>query len=360
VDPLSDVLQLLAVRSVLPSRFEAGGDWAVSFPAFRHVKFGAVYRGEAWIVAAGVEPELLRAGDCYVLTGEEPYVIASDPDLEPTDGVPAFRSSPDGIARVGTRAGAAGGAGGAAAAAGGGTGIDVPNGSAGPADVVVTAGRFTFDEERARLLLDVLPRLLVVRASADGNDALHHALALFGHETEAPRMGSALATERVAQIVLVQALRAAAEGDGAVTGWLRGLRDERVGAALRLMHADLARRWTVAELAEAALLSRSAFAARFTALVGTSPLDHLLRVRMHAAGHDLQDPDVTVSAVADRWGYTSDSAFSNAFKRVMGASPRAWRTAVAERGTVDRLPGGADPGDEVPPSHRRRAPVPAA
>jgi AraC-like DNA-binding protein len=319
VDPLSDVLQILAVRSVLPSRFEAAGDWAVSFPAFRHVKFGAVHRGEAWIVAAGAEPELLRAGDCYVLTGEEPYVIASDPALESTDGVPAFRSSPDGIARVGTRAGAAGG---------GGTGAGVPDGSA---DVVVTAGRFTFDEESARLLLDVLPRLLVVRASADGNDALHHALALFGHETEAPRMGSALATERVAQIVLVQALRAAAEGDGAVTGWLRGLRDERVGAALRLMHADLARRWTVAELAEIALLSRSAFAARFTALVGTSPLDHLLRVRMHAAGRDLQDPDLTVSAVADRWGYTSDSAFSNAFKRVMGASPRAWRTAVADR-----------------------------
>jgi AraC-like DNA-binding protein len=302
VDPLSDVLRILAVRSVLPSRFEAGGDWAVSFPAFRHVKFGAVHRGEAWIVAAGADPERLRTGDCYVLTGEEPYVIASDPALEAVDGVPAFRSSPDGIGRVGTGA-----------------------------DVVVTAGRFAFDEQGARLLLDVLPRLLVVRASTDGNDALHHALALFGHETEAPRMGSTLATERVAQIVLVQALRAAAEGDGAVTGWLRGLRDERVGAALRLMHGDLARRWTVAELAQAALLSRSAFAARFTALVGTSPLDHLLWVRMHAAGRDLQDPDLTVSTVADRWGYTSDSAFSNAFKRVMGASPRAWRTAVAAR-----------------------------
>jgi AraC-like DNA-binding protein len=339
VDPLSDVLQILAVRSVLPSRFEAGGDWAVAFPAFRHVKFGAVHRGEAWIVATGAEPELLRAGDCYVLTGEEPYVIASDPTLEPVDGVPAFRTSPDGIARVGTRAGAGGtGVGGAGA----GTGDGVPAGAAvppaGPPEVVVTAGRFAFDEQSARLLLDVLPRLLVVRASADGNDALHHALALFGHETEAPRMGSALATERLAQIVLVQALRAAAEGDGAVTGWLRGLRDERVGAALRLMHADLARRWTVAELAQEALLSRSAFAARFTTLVGTSPLDHLLRVRMHAAGRDLQDPDVTVSAVADRWGYTSDSAFSNAFKRVMGSSPRAWRTAVAER-----VPAGPEP-----------------
>jgi AraC-like DNA-binding protein len=332
VDPLSDVLQILAVRSVLPSRFEAGGDWAVAFPAFRHVKFGAVHRGEAWIVATGAEPELLRAGDCYVLTGEEPYVIASDPTLEPVDGVPAFRASPDGIARVGTRA-VAGGPG-----VDDGPSADAPRPPAGPPGVVVTAGRFAFDEQSARLLLDVLPRLLVVRASADGNDALHHALALFGHETEAPRMGSALATERLAQIVLVQALRAAAEGDGAVTGWLRGLRDERVGAALRLMHADLARRWTVAELAQEALLSRSAFAARFTALVGTSPLDHLLRVRMHAAGRDLQDPDVTVSAVADRWGYTSDSAFSNAFKRVMGSSPRAWRAAVAER-----LPAGREP-----------------
>jgi AraC-like DNA-binding protein len=343
VDPLSDVLRILAVRSVLPSRFEAGGDWAVSFPAFRHVKFGAVHRGEAWIVAAGAEPELLRTGDCYVLTGEEQYVIASDPALEAVDGVPAFRSSPDGIGRVGTRARTD------VEGAGRGAVDDASSLPAGAADVVVTAGRFAFDEQSARLLLDVLPRLLVERASTDGNDALHHALALFGHETEAPRMGSALATERVAQIVLVQALRAAAEGDGAVTGWLRGLRDERVGAALRLMHGDLARRWTVAELAQAALLSRSAFAARFTALVGTSPLDHLLRVRMHAAGRDLQDRDLTVSAVADRWGYTSDSAFSNAFKRVMGASPRAWRTAVAARGPVERTVAGDAGGGVVDP-----------
>jgi AraC-like DNA-binding protein len=299
VDPLSDVLQLLTVEAVLPSRFQAGGRWALAFPAFRHVKFGVVHRGEAWLRAEGEEPVRLDAGDCYVLTGR-PYVLASDPHGEAGDGVAAFRGSPDGIGRAGEGD-----------------------------DVVLTSGRFTFAQRSARLLLDVLPSLLVLRAEAESNDALRHALALFAHETAARRPGADLATERLAQIVFVQVLRAGIAGDAPVSGWLRGLGDQRIGAALGLMHDDLARRWTVAELADAAHLSRSAFAARFTRLVGTSPLEHLLRMRMHAAGRQLRRGDETVSAVGAAWGYTSDSAFSNAFKRTMGASPRAWRAAEA-------------------------------
>jgi hypothetical protein len=120
VDPLSDVLSLLTVEAVLPSRFEAGGDWALAFPAFRHAKFGVVHRGEAWLGAGDADPVRLEAGDCYVLTGR-PYVLGSDPHGEAGDGVAAFRGSPDGIGRAGVGD-----------------------------DVVMTSGQFTFARCAAR------------------------------------------------------------------------------------------------------------------------------------------------------------------------------------------------------------------
>ncbi|MCZ2846922.1 AraC family transcriptional regulator [Modestobacter sp. VKM Ac-2978] len=298
MDPLSRVIELLTVQSAVSSRLEAGGTWALSFPGVRHVKFGAVHRGEAWLRVGpdGVEQHLV-AGDCFVLTTGTGYAVASAPGLEPVDGLPVFGEAVDGRARVGTGE-----------------------------DVVLTGGRFVFDDRSARLLLDVLPPLVVVAGDGEHAAPLRAALDLFAHETAGRRLGASLLTELLGQVVFVEALRAAADAeDGRVHGWLAALADDRIGTVLRLMHEDPARRWTVPELARTATMSRSAFAVRFRTLVGAPPLDHLLRLRMHAAGRDLQRGTATVSAVGAAWGYGSDAAFSNAFKRVMGTSPSAWR-----------------------------------
>ena len=301
MDPLSHVLELLTVESVVSQRLEAGGTWALSFPGVEHVKFGAVHRGECWLSAGTGDASHLRVGDCFVLAGGPGYSVASAPGLEPVDGLPAFDAALDGVGRIGDAD-----------------------------EVVMTAGRFRFDGRSARLLLDVLPQLIVIGADEERGTPLRAALDLLAHETGTSRLGASIVTERLGQIVFVEALRAAVEaGDREVGGWLAALADERIGAALRLIHEDAGRRWTVPELAAAVHMSRSAFAQRFRALVGAPPLDHLLRVRMHAAGRDLRSGDVTVSAVGAVWGYTSDSAFSNAFKRVMGASPSAWRAQDA-------------------------------
>jgi AraC-like DNA-binding protein len=298
MDPLSHVLELLTVENVVSRRFEAGGTWALSFPGVEHVKFGAVHRGKCWLsVGTGGNESHLRVGDCFVLAGGAGYSVASAPGLEPVDGMPAFDSAIDGVGRVG-----------------------------GADEVVMTAGHFTFDDRSARLLLDVLPPLLVIGADEERGTPLRAALDLLAHETATLRLGASIVTERLGQIVFIEALRAAIDaGDREIGGWLAALADDRIGAALRLIHRDAGRRWTVPELAAAVHMSRSAFAQRFRALVGAPPLDHLLRVRMHAAGRDLLRADITISAVGATWGYTSDSAFSSAFKRVMGASPSAWR-----------------------------------
>lgn len=298
MDPLSRVLDLVTVESLVSSRLEAGGTWALAFPGVRHVKFGAVHRGEVWLRAGDAEEVLLRTGDCFVLTTGRGYAVASAPGLEPVDGLPAFRAATDGTVRLG---------------------------GADPA-TVLGGGRFVLDPRTANLLLDVLPPLLVVDAAGDHAAPLRGALALFAHETAATRPGAALMATRLGQVVFVAALRAALDADErAVGGWLAALADDRLGPVLHRMHADPAHRWTVPELAGVAHLSRSGFADRFRTLVGAPPLDYLLRLRMHVAGRALHRTDATVSAVGTAAGYTSDAAFSTAFRRVMGVSPSRWR-----------------------------------
>jgi len=298
VDPLSRVIELVTVEAAISTRLEAGGIWALSFPGVAHIKFGAIHCGEAWLRPGPGRPEqYLRAGDCFVLATGAGYTVANAPDLEPVDGLPAFRAAVNGLARLGTAD-----------------------------EVVMTGGRFVFDDESARLLLDVLPPLLIIGADQENATSLRTALELFAHETAKQRPGSALVTTRLGQIVFVEALRAAVDAeDRGIRGWLAALADDQIGTALHLMYEDPARHWTVPQLASTVQMSRSTFANRFRSLVGAPPLEHLLRLRMHIAGHELRRSSATVSTIGTQPGYTSDAAFSNAFKRVMGVSPSAWR-----------------------------------
>jgi transcriptional regulator GlxA family with amidase domain len=141
-------------------------------------------------------------------------------------------------------------------------------------------------------------------------------------------MGASLVTRRLADVLLVQALRAyfAIHGDDSA-GWIGALTDPRIGAALNLMHGDVAHPWTIEELARAVGMSRSGFALRFKNLVGIPPLDYLLRWRMQLA-RDCLRRKATVASIAARLGYTSESAFGNAFKRIYGRAPKRYWSAT--------------------------------
>ena len=137
---------------------------------------------------------------------------------------------------------------------------------------------------------------------------------------------------RLGDILVIQAIRAWIESDPAAqTGWLGALQDPQIGRAISLIHRDPARDWTVASLADELAMSRSAFAARFTDLVGEPVMRYVARWRMHLAVATLKDEDATVGELADRLGYRSEAAFSRAFKRVMGASPGAFRRSADEQ-----------------------------
>lgn len=123
---------------------------------------------------------------------------------------------------------------------------------------------------------------------------------------------------------MIQAIRSwIARDPAAQTGWLGALQDRQIGRAIALIHRDPARAWTVASLADELAMSRSAFAARFTALVDEPAMRYVTRWRMHLALSALKEEDVTVGELADRLGYRSEAAFSRAFKRVIGVPPGA-------------------------------------
>jgi AraC-like DNA-binding protein len=140
---------------------------------------------------------------------------------------------------------------------------------------------------------------------------------------------------RLADVLVIQAIRSWIEQDPAAqTGWLGALRDQQIGRALTLIHHDPARPWTVASLAHEVAMSRSAFAARFTELVGEPPMHYLARWRMSVALNWLKTDGAALGELALRLGYQSEAAFSRAFKRFIGVSPGAVRRSVAVAGQL--------------------------
>jgi AraC-like DNA-binding protein len=151
-------------------------------------------------------------------------------------------------------------------------------------------------------------------------------LRLMAAEAGELRPGGEAVITRLGDILVIQAIRAWMESDPAAqTGWLGALQDPQIGRAISLIQRDPARDWTVASLADEVAMSRSAFAARFTELVGEPVMRYVARWRMHVAVAALKEEGATVGELADRLGYRSEAAFSRAFKRIIGVSPGAVR-----------------------------------
>jgi AraC-like DNA-binding protein len=308
MDPLSQVLDLLDLRAASPSRLEAGGHWALGFAGHQHLKVGAVLAGECWLTAEGARPRHLTAGDCYLLASSRPYAAASDLDTEPVPASTALPSPWPSPAYYQA------------------TPED-------PARTILISGSLSFDAAAATLLPGSLPPIARIAAGSHQAAVLGPVLQLLGTETAADGPGSAAMRQQLTHILLVQVLRAlltpGRPADDAPPGWLAALSDRQIGAALTLLHDQPARRWTVAGLAAAVSMSRSSFALRFKALVGLPPLDYLIRWRMQTAARALRSTNRTIAAIGSDLGYTSESAFSNTFKRVLGQPPSRYRSAHA-------------------------------
>jgi AraC-like DNA-binding protein len=290
-DPLSDVLTVLGAKVSRLTRLEAAGEWALEFPALDRLKFVALLRGTSWLMAPGREPQRMNAGD-VCLIGRAPYAVASDPALPLSDGQPLFDGCD--VARLGGD------------------------------DTISLGGTVTFSQGNGDFLLDMLPGFLLVPHSSPASAAVTTILALLDGEMERGAMGSEVVSARLADVLLVEAIRAYAAGvQGVRTGWLGALSDPRLGRALRAIHGDIAQPWTVARLASVAGMSRAAFAAIFTRQVGQPPLGYVRTWRLTLARAALARGDSDVASIAGEVGYTSQSAFGHAFRCAFGTSPKA-------------------------------------
>jgi AraC-like DNA-binding protein len=289
-DPLSDVLTVLDARATRSTRFEGSGDWALAFPALERLKFVAVLRGAGWLLLPDAAPHRLETGDCCLI-GRTPYVIASDPALVPIDGSPL---DAEGNYLVRLRGD----------------------------DTVTLGGGISFAPGHAGFLLDMLPAFMHVCGISTGAATITALLGLLDAEAEQNSIGREIVTARLAEVLMIHAIRTFASASHTTSGWLGALADPRIGRAIQCFHSDIARAWTVADLATAAGMSRAAFSSAFTRSLGQAPFAYMSKWRMTRARIALTDRHSRVGDVAASVGYTSHSAFGHAFRRAFGEAPR--------------------------------------
>ncbi|PRY41481.1 AraC-like DNA-binding protein [Umezawaea tangerina] len=311
-DPFRDALTLARPRTVAPVPFRATAPWGARFSPFPHIKLGVVVEGECWLCVDGMDPLFLSTGDFYLLGNPPLYGLGSS--------IEAARGSLHHEIPFG--------------------GKEISSGT-----VTYTCSvDFEFQDSDASTLFSSLPPALLVKADDADGRLLWNIATILVHEMEARKAGRSLVLEHLAQILLVHMLRSHATSSHEPMGWLASVTDDGIGAALRAVHAEPGRRWTLEELAKIAMMSRSTFATTFRSRVGRPPLDHLIEWRMQLARAALRTND-SLTAIAEAVGYQSESAFSTAFRRVVGTSPREFRAALHAR-PEDR--GSGSPASVVP------------
>lgn len=305
MDALSSLVALLKPQAVVAKIVQGGGRWGVRYAAFGHPSFALVLKGPCWFAVDGVSATTLATGDFVLLPATPGFTLASDPEVEPQTLPPVPSGQAVDVAVHGD---------------------DVTSPSA-----HLLGGYFMFDPVNARLLLDMLPALLHIRAGDPAMGGLVPIVDLIKREALAQRAGHTLVLGRLTEVLLVEALRSAPT-ELTTTGLLAGLRDDRLAAALHAIHARTAEPWSLATLAREAAMSRSSFAERFARVVGVTPLHYLLQWRLAVAKDLLARGQMTVADAAFAVGYESASGFSTAFSRETGRSPRAF--AESQRGVT--------------------------
>ncbi|MDY0747785.1 AraC family transcriptional regulator [Paucibacter sp. R3-3] len=290
----------LGVASVncLGSRINTGG-CTDACSAYRRPSFCIMLAGSCKLAVDGNEVVTLNAGDFVLLPTTPAFTISSFSPAPPIHLDPNTIGG-EGEVRYGDQNGAA--------------------------DMRSLGGAFLFEASDPALLVSLLP--LVVHVP--GSTRLAQLVSMVGEEYVNQRPGQELMLSHLVGMMLIEAMRSTSSGT-APPGLLKGLGDERLASALKQMHAHVAHPWTVAELANIAALSRSAFFDRFSRTVGVAPMEYLLSWRMALAKDLLGREGLAIAEVAERVGYASTSTFSTAFSRHFGQPPRQFIRSASPR-----------------------------
>ena len=303
VDPLGEALYLLRMNGVLYSRCEFSAPWGLELPPIEDcLMFHIVISGGCLLEVEDAPPCLLQPGDLALVPHGQGHRLLSEPGAAAPHlfDIPREQVSEH---------------------------YEIIRHGGGGATTRMVCCVVSIEQPAAQQIIKLLPRMIRIEASNSPEmEWIQTTLRLMAAEARDLLPGGETVTTRLADILLIQAIRSwIAQDPAAQSGWLGALQDEQIGRAMALIHRDAARAWTVASLADEVAMSRSAFAARFTELVGEPAMRYVTRWRMHMAVTSLKEDRAPLGELANRVGYQSEAAFSRAFKRFIGTSPGAAR-----------------------------------
>lgn len=297
-DPLAQIVSLLQPGAPFSKCVTGSGPWRVRRTQSPNPYYVAVLNGSLRYWGRKSGEIVVNAGDFILIPFAQDFMMWSAAPSSDRDLVTAPVILPGGDYRVGR--------------------------ADGPIDMRALVGYCVFQSDDAGLLSSLLPELVVVR----GEHRLAMLMQLLGEEAVGSKPGREMVLRHLLEVLLIEAMRSSAE-PGNNPGLLRALSDDRLAVAIRAMHAEPGRGWTVAELAREAALSRSGFHDRFRRAVGLAPMEYLTAWRMTLAKDLLRKRELSVSAIARQIGYSSASAFSVAFGRNVGVSPARYASQAA-------------------------------
>ncbi|PXX67011.1 AraC-like DNA-binding protein [Nocardia tenerifensis] len=296
MDVLSETIAAIRTGSPTSGMFVRHAPWGRSYPVVPGAGFHVVLQGSCWLVPPGSVPMALGVGDVVFMPRGADHDLVDSLDSPVTE-----------LAKPGE-----------------------PRELPGPGvRTVLLCGAYELGRQRSHPLLDELPEFIHLPARPGRHPALRGAVDLLAAEIAEPHPGSDAAVPALLETMLLFILRAwlAEQSSDRSSGWAAAFADPAVAAALRAVHEEPARPWTVPDLSDVAGVSRATLARRFTATVGEPPLSYVTRWRMLTAARLLRDTDDPLGAVARRVGYTSEFAFAKAFKREYGVAPGQYRRA---------------------------------
>lgn len=297
-DPLGEVLQLLRLNGVLYCDALLTEPWGVELPQLPGVMMvEVVTAGHCWIELDAEPPVFMPEGSLVLLPRGTRHILRANPG----DAATVLRDIP--VERVGDR-------------------FENMRFGGGGRSTQVTYYGVRFDPYLADRLIRLLPEMLHLRTHIDDGSWLQSTIQFIAQEAQQRLPGSETVITRLADILVIQAIRTWIDGvRDEKQGWIAALNDRQLGKALSLMHRQPEQDWRVESLAQAIGMSRSGFSARFTAMVGESVKQYLTGLRMQLAHRELRETNDTLAKIAERVGYQSEPAFNRAFKREIGIPP---------------------------------------
>jgi AraC-like DNA-binding protein len=324
MDVLSDLLRAVRLSGAIFFELRFQAPWVGESPhsaaiagsvmpeAEHVINFHAVLSGSCWAALVGSsEPDTrLNAGDIIIYPMGDANVLSSAPGMRADPNLALYHRPNDGHLPI----------------------VLHQNGG-GMERCQLVCGYFGCDARPFNPLLDALPRMFHAQISAAGQSWLSNMVRVAAEETEIGSAGSETMLAKLAELMFVEVVRKHVDHlPEDARGWLSGLRERHVGHAMRLIHGQPARDWTVDALAHEVGLSRSVFADRFAHYVGVSPMHYLGSWRMQLAARRLELPGVSVAQVGAEVGYDSEAAFNRAFKKYVGVPPGVWRRSRTKEG----------------------------